>query len=104
MSLAPEVQALLDQVAASKTAADQAVAKLNELDTELAALHAQIAAIEPSAPIDAEDLAAIKDATASLSSAVSEITAALTPAPAAPVVPAAAAWAAAEPSAGATPA
>jgi hypothetical protein len=45
-------------------------------------LTAKLAAIVPAAPIDAEDLEAIKAATASLGESVTEVTAALVPAPA----------------------
>ena len=82
MSLTPEVQALVSEVAASKAATHSAVAKLGELGVQIGDLTAKLAAIVPAAPIDAEDLEAIKAATASLGESVTEVSAVLVPAPA----------------------
>ena len=55
MSILPEVQALVDEVAASKAATHSAVAKLGDLGAQVADLSAKLSAIVPSDPIDAED-------------------------------------------------
>jgi hypothetical protein len=66
MALQPEVQALVDQVTANTNSAQAAQAALKAEADQITALQAQIAGISPGAPIDAEDLQAIKDATAQL--------------------------------------
>lgn len=80
MSLAPEVQALVDAAAANKAATETVIGKLADVGTQVTALQAQLAAITPGAAIDAEDLAAIVAATSTISSTVAEATAAVTPA------------------------
>jgi|SRR5881394_1792051 len=66
MALQPEVQDLIDKVAANTNAAQAAADALKAEQAQIADLQAQIANIVPGQPIDAEDLAAIKDAAAKL--------------------------------------
>jgi len=66
MALQPEVQDLVDKVAANSNAVQAATQALQAEAKQIADLQAQIAGITPGAPIDAEDLQAIKDAASKL--------------------------------------
>ena len=62
MALSPEVQKLIDNVAANTSAVQSAIAGLKVEQTQIADLQTQITALQPGQPIDAEDLAAITKA------------------------------------------
>lgn len=62
MALQADVQHLVDQVAANTSAVAAAASALEVEAKQIADLQAQLAAIIPGDPIDAEDLAAIKTA------------------------------------------
>lgn len=67
MALSPQVQALVDAVAANTSAVKAATDGLALEATQIADLKAQIAAITPGQAIDQEDLDAITKAVADLS-------------------------------------
>lgn len=66
MSLQPAVQDLIDKVTANTNAVQAAVAGLAAEAKQISDLQAQIAALQPGQPVDAEDLAAITAAAAQL--------------------------------------
>lgn len=92
MSLAPEVQTLIDTVNASNAAIADVVAEITKVEGQVADLGKQVtdlqAQIAAGTPIAAEDLAAIVQATASLASGMASLKSAL-PAPAPAPAPAA---------------
>ena len=77
MSLTPQVQTLVDEVTANTNAVQAALAGLAAEATQITALQAQIAALQPGQPIDAEDLAAITKAVADLGSTNTALTTAV---------------------------
>ena len=66
MSISPQVQALIDQVTTNTNAVTAAIAGLKAEQEQITALQAQLAAVQPGQPIDADDLAAINQAVADL--------------------------------------
>ncbi len=91
MPLTPEVQALHDAVVAQCAAITEATTEIPVLEQSIEALKAQLAAVNTSAPINSADLAAIVEATNTISASVATIKNVMpTPIPA-PVVDAAAA-------------
>jgi hypothetical protein len=66
MALDQNVQTLIDEVANNSNLVASAIAGLKVESDQITALQAQIAAIPPSQPIDAEDLAALQKAVGDL--------------------------------------
>lgn len=92
MPLQPEVQALVDQIAANTSAEASSAAALTVLGGQIATLEAKLGAVVPGAPVDAENLAAIVAQTALLKSSLEALVPAIpantTPdTPADPAVP-----------------
>jgi len=66
MALQADVQALVDAVTANTNAVQAAIAGLQAEAKQIADLQAQLAAIVPGQPVDAEDLASIQKAVTDL--------------------------------------
>ncbi len=66
MALQADVQKLVDAVTANTNAVQAAIAGLQAEATQIAALQAQVAALTPGQPVDAEDLTAIQSAVSTL--------------------------------------
>lgn len=77
MALSPQVQALVDDVTANTDAVNAALAGLAAEAKQISDLQAQIAAIQPGQPIDADDLAAITAAASQLGQTNTALTAAI---------------------------
>ena len=77
MSLSPQVQTLVDEVAANTSAVQAALAGLAAEATQITALQAQIAALQPGQPIDQEDLDALTKAGADLGATNTALTVAV---------------------------
>lgn len=73
MALNAQVQALVDAVAANKNGVKAALDGLAAEATQISALQAQIAALTPGQPIDADDLAAITQAVTDLGDTNSQL-------------------------------
>lgn len=66
MTLQADVQNLVDQIAANRSATQSAIQAQHMQGDQIAALEAQVAELKAGAPIDAEDLAAIQASVATL--------------------------------------
>lgn len=91
MALTPEVQALHDAVVAQGIAITDATTEIPLLEASIEALKAQLAALNAGSPINPADLAAIVEATNTISASVTTIKNVMPTPIAAPVIDAAAA-------------